>query len=461
LYGPGTTDVEVKSMVIDSTENILLGGRSFFIQTTEGEGFVMLVDKHGKATFAKTYASSATGGDIIQKVALQGATYTAVGTSLTTDGPSTKFFLLTFNNAGAIAKNFQLGGSGKILDTASITHMYMQSTNAHIIYDTKFAEIVDTDTAAQNFYIDASLGSLNINNIIKVAIHTFNTVYTVFTVTDAKLHIYFVTSAASDSKDVDVGVAVDTSSSLQTADFDDDATPANVWIAVVASGKINAYYYSLPSDNIPLWTHAVEITVDSIPVAMNIMYVTANSFYISAKLTNSKGSLIKVTDANTAVPLINDKTMATSLSGSWFLGEYTDSVIVTVGTKLNAESVANSKTQAIIFKSDNLLGVDTYNCYTLLITDGNTADDLTDPGVTATTSITIFAEQSDAQIDISTGDSSTGLTDSTSFVIRPESTKSSGMADCKLQEPTFGLTPQVKTTGDDDDPDTVKNFITH
>jgi hypothetical protein len=141
LYGPGTTDVVVKSMVIDSTENILIGGQSFFVNTAVGEGFVMLVDKYGLATFAQTYDSDAADGDIVQKVAMQGTTYTAVGTSLT-DAANT-YFLLTFNNAAAISKKFQIGTNAKVVTSSGIAHMYMQGTNAHVIYDTKVAEVID------------------------------------------------------------------------------------------------------------------------------------------------------------------------------------------------------------------------------------------------------------------------------------------------------------------------------
>jgi hypothetical protein len=97
LYGPGDIDVVVKSMVIDASENVLIGGQSKFIQT-EGEGFVMLVDIYGVAAFANTYASGATGGDEVHKVALQGdgSTFTAVGTSISIGegAHNTHFFLI-------------------------------------------------------------------------------------------------------------------------------------------------------------------------------------------------------------------------------------------------------------------------------------------------------------------------------------------------------------------------------
>jgi hypothetical protein len=148
LYGPGDIDVVVKSMVIDASENVLIGGQSKFIQT-EGEGFVMLVDIYGVAAFANTYASGATGGDEVHKVALQGdgSTFTAVGTSISIgEGAHNTHFLLTFDNTGSpgIVKNFQLAtDTGIIAASANIAEMYMQGTNAHVIYDTAVAEIVD------------------------------------------------------------------------------------------------------------------------------------------------------------------------------------------------------------------------------------------------------------------------------------------------------------------------------
>jgi hypothetical protein len=146
LYGPGDSDVVIKSMTIDATENILLGGQSFFVNTAAGEGFVMLVDHQGVAAFANTYSSGASGGDIVQKVALQGdgVTFTIVGTS--TIGSANTFFLLTFDNTGkpGIVKNIDLGTlTGQVANTANIAHMYMQGTNAHVIYDVVVAEIVD------------------------------------------------------------------------------------------------------------------------------------------------------------------------------------------------------------------------------------------------------------------------------------------------------------------------------
>jgi hypothetical protein len=358
-------------MVVDPTENIFIGGQSFFVNATVGEGFVMLMDKFGKSKFTKTYASTASNGDIVQKVALQGANYIAVGASLT--GTSSKFFLLTFDDSGVLGKNLQLGtNTGRVAVTANIAHMYMQGTNAHIIYDTKDVEIVDTSGAVDNFYIDAS--ALTIDNIIKVVVHTANTIYSVFAVTSAKLHIYFVTTATDKDAVVDTTLTVDTSSSLQTGDFDNDATPANVWIAVSkdTTAIIRAHHYAISGSAIPTWVSAVEITAPSNPVAMNIMYVSASSFYISAKLTDLTGSLIKVTGAGTVPVVVADKTMVTGLGGSWFLGEYTGTVIITVGTKTGAESAGFASSQAIAFKSTDALDVTAYNCYDITATDSNT-----------------------------------------------------------------------------------------
>jgi hypothetical protein len=467
LYGPGTTDVEVKSMVVETTsESILIGGKSKFIQTTEGEGFFMLVDKHGLATFAKTYASGATGGDIVQKVALQSTTYIAVGTSLTTAVPSTKFFLLTFNNAGVIDKNLQLGtDTAKVAITANVAHMYMQGTDAHVIYDTQVAEIVDTAGTDNNVYIDTrTVLSTVTDNIIKVAVKTPHTIYTVFAVTSTKLHVYWKTAADGNSENVvaDTASTVDTSAKLQTGDFDDDANPTKAWIAVyVGSAKINAYHYAISGTAVPTWDSSVQITVNSNPVAMNIMYVSDSSFYISAKLTDLTGSLIKVTGAGAGGTLVVVvKTMVTNLGGDWFLGEYTGTVIITVGTKTGAESATFSSSQAIAFKSTDALDVTAYNCYEITATDGNTVIALSNTvdaaGVT-TANIDFVGT------DVAQTTSATVPAESTLFVLGPESSTPAtvGGGNCKLQPPTFGFTAQTLATTDADDPNTVKAMITH
>jgi hypothetical protein len=107
---------------------------------------VMLVDKTGVVVFANTYASGASSGDEVSKVALQadGSTFTAVGTSR--PGVTRIHFLLTFDNTGGagIVKNIAIGSQSPTnVGSASIAKLYMQSNFAFIIYSTELVEVVD------------------------------------------------------------------------------------------------------------------------------------------------------------------------------------------------------------------------------------------------------------------------------------------------------------------------------
>jgi hypothetical protein len=166
----------------------------------------------------------------------------------------------------------------------------------------------------------------------------------------------------------DTSITIDTTSSLQTADFDDNSDPAKAWVAVVpATGgtgvQIMAFHYTLDNTTVPAFNSAVDITVVSIPLSITIMYISDSSFYISAMLTNNQGSVYIVTDSGTGSPLVENKIMATGLDGTWFMGETVNTVIVTAANKINAESGGLTKKQGIIYKSKDTLVVTDYNCY--------------------------------------------------------------------------------------------------
>jgi hypothetical protein len=142
MYGPGDSEVNVLDMEIDASQNIWLGGQSKFVQSAVGEGFVMLVDKFGETLFSQTYASGASAGDIISKVAIVGNTYIAVGTS---DTGTNSHFLLAFNATGHVIKNMVIAtDTTKIANTASITELYMQGTEAHVVFDNSVVNVIDT-----------------------------------------------------------------------------------------------------------------------------------------------------------------------------------------------------------------------------------------------------------------------------------------------------------------------------
>jgi hypothetical protein len=138
-------------MVIDGSENVLIGGQSF-LETSTGEGFVMLVDKYGEVVFANTYNGDSSGNNTIHKVALQGdgTTFTAVGSTLVVESnsgtPFYSHYLLTFDNTGSegTVKNIKIGtDTDKVPTYTPINDMYMQGTNAHVIYGNRVAETVD------------------------------------------------------------------------------------------------------------------------------------------------------------------------------------------------------------------------------------------------------------------------------------------------------------------------------
>lgn len=360
MYGPGDKDVTVMGMVVDSTENIFLGGQSKFVQTSTGEGFVMLVNKFGSSLFAKTYASGASSGDMVQKVFIESTSYIAVGTSST--GTNT-FFILVLDNTGAVSKNLNIAtDTAKIPNTATINQMHTYGTNAYVVFSNSVVNIIDTSGATDDSYVGLS-GEAGSSNIIRIVPHTDK--YSIFAVKNGNLAVYWYdTITAANDKNIvtDTAATISTTESLQTSDIDDNASPGNCWIAVypTTGDKFLAFHYTIDGTTYPVIVTALDISTAAVPLSMTIKYVDADSFFLSTMLTGGQGSVYKVTAASSS-PVVVDKKMATSLSGTWFIGSLTGTKYVTAGGKGSGESASLTNIQATIFKSDDAFVVTTYN----------------------------------------------------------------------------------------------------
>jgi hypothetical protein len=452
MYGPGDSEVYLMDMAIDASENMLLGGLSKSIQKTVGEGYLMLVDKFGKALFSKTYASGASAGDIVNKVAVVGNTYIAVGTS---DTGSNSFFLVAYDSAGTEIKNLQIAtDTGKIPNTASITQMYMQGTEAHVVFDNSVVNIIDTAGDADDRYVGISGES---GNIIRIVTHANHTKYSMFAVIDGRVGVYWYdTIASDDNKNVatDTAVNVDPSPALQTSDVDDDLNPGACWLAVYnsAGNNYHAFHYDISGDRrFPRHTGAIIANLPYPPKSLSIVYVNATSYFMSAMLTNQQGSVYRVIGATQS-----NKRVSLNLHGTFFMAASTGSVIVTAGNKVKGESTSLLSSQAILFKSDLYMNIAKYNCYAI-----STAD---------TTTVAVYfvvaGREDNIQKNYVTGTSAqtTGTTtaaDSKDIPVRAESTKmDAGGVYCRLQKPFFAFEDQTYSSSADDTTN-VKDMITH
>jgi hypothetical protein len=377
LYGPGTTDVVVNSMAIDASENVLIGGQSKFIQTN-GEGFLMLVDKYGEAVMTETIATGADEGDSVLKVALQGdgTTFTVVGTSTVSGMPNQNaHFILTLDSTGSagVVDYFLIGDLPIYVSSdASINDMYMQGTFAHIIYSEAVAEIVDlSGSGARNSSIYI-VGDSAASTILKVVAHPGNIKYTVFAqqISNKGLDIYYADRAdETNNNKVTQGSNnfFSNKTNVRTVDFNVRSAPTKAWVACAGSGgtsnTIFASHHSFDETGVVTYDHGVNLVVDSTPLSIHIMYVSETSFYVTAKLGDDQGTIYLVTDADTVAPGVVSKQMIANVSETWFVGETIDSVVVTVGTIIGAEDSGATSPQAIIFKSNLELDFSAYNCY--------------------------------------------------------------------------------------------------
>jgi hypothetical protein len=453
MYGPGDSEVNVMSMAIDASQNIWLGGQSKFVQTDVGEGFVMLVDKYGETLFSKTYASGASAGDIISKVAIVGTTYIAVGTS---DTGTNSHFLLAFNATGHVIKNMVIAtDTTKIANTASITDLYMQGTEAHVVFDNSVVNVIDTAGAIDDRYVGISGQS---GNIIRIVGHASHTQYSIFAVKNGQLSVYWydtLTTSASKSIATDTQATIDPTPALQTSDVDSDTTPGYCWIAVYPStgNRYLAFHYTIHgATTYPTFTGAITADLPFPPISLSIVYISYTSYYLSAMLNNQQGSVYKVVGATQS-----NKRVATNLHGTYFLAASTIGVVVTAGNKIGGESASLNSSQAILFKSDLDLGIANYNCYPISLADTTTVAVYAVIAGVADVNAKTYVTGTSTQI---TG--STAPADSASFPIRAESTKrETATKFCTLQAPTFAFLPQNYSLADADDATTLKDMVTH
>jgi hypothetical protein len=248
------------------------------------------------------------------------------------------------------------------------------------------------------------------------------TKYTIFVRNTAgNLHLYFRdTTVTGNDRNIGTGAyTFSTTSSRLTADFNIRSVPTKTWVAGVQTiadslqQAVIAYHYNFDGIGVPTFNSAVDITTVSYPTHITIMYVSDSSFYLAAMYYNGQTSVYVVTGSGTGSPSVVNKIMATQTSATWFEGESTGTVIVTVGNIIGAEDVMLTKSQVIITKSDLSLDVTLYNCYAITNADDNTIVDYQYTQPTQSVAVTNFNEQSKAQVN-----SDTSLTSSTLFVRR-------------------------------------------
>ena len=454
LYGPGDSEVYIMSMEVDASENILVGGRSKLVQTTVGEGFVFLVDKYGEHLFSKTYASGASAGDVINKVDIVGTTYVAVGTS---DTGTNTFFLLAISAAGVVSKNLVIAqDTSKIANTASIYQMYLQGTEAHIVFDNSVVNIIDVSGAADDYYVGIT-GEINDSKLIRIVSHNGNLQYSIFAVLDGNFATYWYdTVVPGNSKNVDAHhtTAVSTDADLLTSDVDNDLNPTGCWIGTWVSpyvSNFHAFHWNINTAlEYPRFSTAVINNLPFPPISLSIVYNTGTTFYMSAMLNNQQGSVYYISGA-----VQINKRVALNLHGTYFKAAVTGALFISAGNKIGGESTSLLSSQAILFKSDLALNFALYNCYAVAIADTLTVAIYAVTAGTIDTATRIYVTGTSSQT------SNTIIpADSTGHVIRAESTQTSTAPNfCVLQPPTFAFIDQTYSTSVDD-PTTVKNMVT-
>jgi hypothetical protein len=458
MYGPGDSDVVMMDMELDSIERIFIGGQSRFVQTTTGEGFVMLVDKWGEALFTKTYASGAAAGDVVNKVAEESNVYIAVGTS--NAGTTNTFFLLTFGVTGTISKNLLIATDvTKIANTASLLQLDMQGTLAIVAFDINVVVIIDTAGAIADRYVGYAT---EVGTIIRMVIHTTSAHYKFFTIWNGYLGTYYY-NVADPTMDrnihTDNKTSVSTAAALMTSDVDDSAIPDKIWIGVVpASGSDRFHVFSFIMMGLTYPTistyHIVETaTAAATPISIKVTYVNITAFYMSAMLSNGQGSVYY----KNATVTITNKIFSPNLSGTYFLGRLVGAKYVAVGNRNSGESASLTNSQVIMFKSTSLtFAVTAYNCYDITATDNAVKITYTLQAGTADATNKTMVTGTSAQTT-----NTVIPADSTSFPIRAESNNAGGNV-CTLQPPvfTFATNSPVTYSSSTDDATTIKAMVT-
>jgi hypothetical protein len=456
MYGPGDSDVVMMDMELDSTERIFIGGQSKFIQTSTGEGFVMLVDKYGEALFTKTYASGAAAGDIVNRVAEASNVYIAVGTS--NAGATNTFFLLTFGVTGTISKNLLIATDvTKIANTANLLNLDMQGTLATVTFDVNTVVIIDTAGAIADQYIGYAT---EVGTIIRMVIHTTGAHYKFFTIIGGYLGTYYYDAAIfSNDKNIhtDNTTLMSSAAALMTSDVDASATPTKAWIGVApisGAAVFYAYSFTMQALTYPTISTYHAIVTAAVPISIKVTFVHITAFYMSAMLSNGQGSVYYSLAGS-----ITDKIFSPNLSGTYFLGRLVGAKYVAVGNRNSGESASLTNSQVIMFKSTSVpFAVTAYNCYGITATD--TA------AIVAHTLKAGTADATNKTMVIGTSAQTTNTiipAVSTSFPIRAESTMTDGVNFCKLQLPvfTFSANSPVTYSSSVDDTTNVKAMVTH
>jgi hypothetical protein len=462
MYGAGASDVVVMSMAVDAAENILLGGQSKFIQTTTGEGFVMLVDKWGEATFSKTYATGASAGDIVNKVVVEetASTYIAVGTS---DTGTNAFFFLAFDSVGGILKNLIIATDfTSVAATSQINQLYLQATDAYVMFDTSVATIIDIAGAAADRYVGITGRTGNLISIVEHHPFTSPARYSFFAIINSFVSVYYYSSgsAVAANKDIATDITLNyvTTAALQTSDVNNIAAPGAIWVGVypTTGSRFITFHYTIGGGvALPAITVTFEVTTTSVPISLTISYVSGTASYMAAMLTNGEGVVYYNEGAAG-----QSKIMVTSLSGAWFVGSktLTGTVYITAGTKIGGESAALAGSQAIVFKSDLIatsLDVTPYNCYdiTPIVAKADVGN-----GIVANTLDTLPRVHIDTTL-AQNANTINAPVDSTNYPIRAESTMTDGTNFCVLKPPVFAFTGQTYSSSADD-PTVVKAMVT-
>jgi hypothetical protein len=456
MYGPGDSDVVAMDMELDSSENIFIGGQSKFIQAI-GEGFVMLVDEWGEASFTKTYASGAAAGDIVNKVEVEGTNYIAVGTS--NAGATNTFFFLNFGATGTIIKNLLIATDvTKVANTASITQLDMQGPLAIVTFDVNTNIIIDIVGAVADRYI----GYVSeVGNMIRMIIHANGIHYSFFSIKDTKLTVYLYDStstAATTNGNIHANThnPMSPTAALQTSDTSTSVAPVGAWIGVVPladSSLFHAYSFTTAAANYPTVSNHFAIPTVAAVLSLKISWVSVTTFYMSAMLSNGQGNLYYE-----AAGACTSRIFSPNLSGTYFMGRLIGTEYVAVGNRNSGESAALTSSQVIIFKSiGTTMLVAAYNCYDI------TASDLSTP-----VAHTFAAGTADATSKTMVTGTSTQTTDptvpadSTEFPIRAESTEAATAGGfCDLQLPIFNFNASVTYTTSANDYVTLKAMISH
>lgn len=121
LYGDGDKDVKIMDAAEIGTDLILVGQSK--IGNSQGEGYLMRIDKYGKITYQKLYRDSSSDNDRLDKVVVHSATNTTFVVGTSSFGGASKFFGLKLDNIGNVLFNTKIGDSyGYVSDHSTVVY---------------------------------------------------------------------------------------------------------------------------------------------------------------------------------------------------------------------------------------------------------------------------------------------------------------------------------------------------